>query len=115
MNEHATVRSARLEIPKEFGNAAVGLVDGGACVYGGIAPDGSPTLLVVYKDYRGEMCAINLSFTGEKILGELFEAVDAIKKAGQAKPDTKEYYGSLIEGHVLLLRMFSSEEEAKSN
>lgn len=115
MNEQTTLRSARLEIPKEFGNAAVGLVDRGACIYGGIAPDGSPTLLFVYKDYRGEMCAINLSFTGEKILGELFEAVDAIKKAKQAKPDTKEYYGSLIEGHVLLLQLFPSEKEAKSN
>lgn len=115
MNEQTTVRAARLEIPKEFGNATVGLVDGGACVFGGIAPDGSPTLLFVYKDYRGEMCAINLGFTDKGILDELFEAVDAIKKAEQAKPDTKEYYGSLIEGHVLLLRMFSSEEEAKSN
>lgn len=115
MNEHATVRSARLEIPTEYGNAAVGLVDGGARVYGGIAPDGSPTLLFVYKDYQGEMRAINLCFTGKEILGELFEAIDAIKKAEQAKPDTKEYYGSLIEGHVLLLQLFASEKETKSS
>lgn len=105
----------RLEIPQKYGNAAVGLVKGGASIHGGIAPDGDPTLLFIYKSHQGEMHTIDLSFMDKGILDELFEAVDAIKKAQQAEPDTEEYYGSLPEGYAILVQLFASEEETKSN
>lgn len=97
-----------IAIPQEFGNAAVGFVKGGASFHGGMAPDGEPTIIVVYRTGDGKMATINLSFSDDGSLADFLEAVSTMATAHDAKPDTDAYRGTLPDAHAMMLQFFGS-------